>query len=448
MARKKSKAKKVATALLATVVLLGAAGTLAVGAMTDWSFKSEDLLPFKDVKIEAEQTKVYTGEALVPDVEVPEGYEVSMTIMKGEEVVEEAIEIGDYNFTITVKTGDKSKIEIGDYNFTITVKTGDKSKDYEVILHIIDELQEEVTNSEFIQLKTLSVSTNAAGQTEKVVSYTVSGNLDPQKIVGALTWTSSDVEDDISTFMTAVLNKEAKTITLTCLQAFSNQMTYTIYSEELAEAKASITIDYQQKVLTEASVDISATNAAFGDGLKITTTTKAPTYSVGSILIEDKPSEDLLFTYNWKAADGTQFNSILPSTSDFETGEDGSGVYYDGRSYGKSELSSVISAIGTKVTSWLNGLVSSKSVTVDLDELKELFTYGRNVRQSYGGYLRVNSTDLFYDFVDNFNRKGQVGCGFQFSARAYGKEDILVFTSIDATKTLGDLSFTGGNVIF
>ena len=429
MARKKSKAKKVATALLATVVLLGAAGTLAVGAMTDWSFKSEDLLPFKDVKIEAEQTKVYTGEALVPDVEVPEGYEVSMKILKGEEEVAEAVDIGDYNFTITVKTGDKSK-------------------DYEVLFHIIDELQEEVTNSQFIQLKTLSVGTNTAGQTEKVVSYTVSGNLDPQKIVGALTWTSSDVQDDISTFMTAVLNKEAKTITLTCLQAFSNQMTYTIYSEELAEAKASITIDYQQKVLTEASVDISATNSAFGDGLKITTTTKAPTYSVGSILIEDKPSEDLLFTYNWKAADGTQFNSILPSTSDFETGEDGSGVYYDGRSYGKSELSSVISAIGTKVTSWLNGLVSSKSVTVDLDELKELFTYARNVRQSYGGYLRVNSTDLFYDFVDNFNQKGQVGCGFQFSARAYEKEDILVFTSIDATKTLGDLSFTGGNVIF
>lgn len=429
MARKKSKAKKVATALLATVVLLGAAGTLAVGAMTDWSFKSEDLLPFKDVKIEAEQTKVYTGEALVPDVEVPEGYEVSMKILKGEEVVEEAIEIGDYNFTITVKTGDKSK-------------------DYEVILHIIDELQEEVTNSEFIQLKTLSVSTNAAGQTEKVVSYTVSGNLDPQKIVGALTWTSGDVEDDISTFMTAVLDKTAKTITLTCLQAFSKQMTYTIYSEELADAKASITIDYQQKVLTEASVDISATNTAFGDGLKITTTTKAPTYSVGSILIEDKPSEDLRFTYNWKANDGTQFSSILPSTSDITVGEDGSGVYYDGRNYGKSELSSVISAIGTKVTSWLNGLVSSKSVTVDLDELKELFTYGRNVRQSYGGYLRVNSTELFDDFVTNFNNKGKVGCGFQFSAQAYEKEDVLVFTSIDATKTLGDLSFTGGNVIF
>lgn len=429
MARKKSKAKKVATALLATVVLLGAAGTLAVGAMTDWSFKSEDLLPFKDVKIEAEQTKVYTGTALVPDVEVPEGYEVSMTIMKGEEVVEEAIEIGDYNFTITVKTGDKSK-------------------DYEVILHIIDELQEEVTNSEFIQLKTLSVGTNAAGQTEKVVSYTVSGNLDPQKIVGALTWTSSGVEDNISTFMTAVLNKEAKTITLTCLQAFSNQMTYTIYSEELAEAKASITIDYQQKVLTEASVDISATNAAFGDGLKITTTTKAPTYSVGSILIEDKPSEDLLFTYNWKTADGTQFNSILPSTSDITLGEDGNGVYYDNNNYTSSNLSSMISAIGTKVESWLNGLVTAKSVTVDLDELKELFTYGRNVRQSYGGYLRVNSTELFDDFVTNFNNKGKVGCGFQFSARAYEKEDVLVFTSIDATKTLGDLSFTGGNVIF
>lgn len=429
MARKKSKAKKVATALLATVVLLGAAGTLAVGAMTDWSFKSEDLLPFKDVKIESEQTKVYTGSALTPDVEVPEGFEVSMKILKGEEEVAEAVEIGDYNFTITVKTGDKSK-------------------DYEVILHIVEEVETEVTNSEFITLKTLSVSTNAAGQTEKVVSYTVSGNLDPQKIVGALTWTSPDVEDDISTFMTAVLNKDERTITLTCLQAFENQMTYTIYSEELAEAKASITIDYQQKVLTEASVDISATNTAFGDGLRITTITKAPTYSVGSILIEDKPSENLVFTYNWKASDGTQFTSILPSTLDFETGEDGSGVYYDGKTYGKSELSSVISAIGTKVTSWLNGLVSSKSVTVDLDELKELFTYGRNVRQSYGGYIRVNSTDLFYDFVDNYNQKGQVGCGFQFSARAYNKEDVLVFTSIDATKTLGDLSFTGGNVIF
>ena len=429
MARKKSKAKKVATALLATVVLLGAAGTLAVGAMTDWSFKSEDLLPFKDVKIESEQTKVYTGSALTPDVEVPEGYEVSMTIMKGEEVVEEAIEIGDYNFTITVKTGDKSK-------------------NYEVILHIVEEVETEVTNSQYIQLKTLSVSTNAAGQTEKVVSYTVSGNLDPQKIVGALTWTSSDVEDDISTFMTAVLNKEAKTITLTCLQAFENQMTYTIYSEELAEAKASITIDYQQKVLTEASVDISSTNAAFGDGLKITTTTKAPTYSVGSILIENKPSEDLRFTYNWKAADGTQFNSILPSTNDITLGEDGSGVYYDNRNYTSGTLSSMITAIGTKVTSWLNGLVTSKSVTVDLDELKGLFTYSRNVRQSYGGYLRVSSTELFDDFVTNFNEKGKVGCGFQFFAEAYEKEDVLVFTSIDATKTLGDLSFTGGNVIF
>ena len=432
MKKKNKKWIKVFTGVLATVIVVGGVGVVArlSNGFRDWDVNNWTFdESFKDVKIESEQTKVYTGTALVPDVEVPEGYEVSMTIMKGEEVVEEAIEIGDYNFTITVKTGDKSK-------------------DYEVILHIIDELQEEVTNSEFIQLKTLSVSTNAAGQTEKVVSYTVSGNLDPQKIVGALTWTSAEIEDDISTFMTAVLNKEAKTITLTCLQAFSNQMTYTIYSEELAEAKASITIDYQQKVLTEASVDISATNSAFGDGLKITTTTKAPTYSVGSILIEDKPSEDLRFTYNWKAADGTQFNSILPSINDITLGEDGSGVYYDEKNYTSGTLSSMITAIGTKVTSWLNGLVTSKSVTVDLDELKELFTYSRNVRQSYGGYLRVSSTELFDDFVTNFNNKGKVGCGFQFFVSAYGEEDVLVFTSIDATKTLGDLSFTGGNVIF
>ena len=432
MKKKNKKWIKVFTGVLATIIVVGGVGVVArlSNGFRDWDVKNWTFdETFKDVKIEVEQTKVYTGSALTPDVKVPDGYEVSMTIMKGEEVVEEAIEIGDYNFTITVKTGDKSK-------------------DYEVILHIIDELQEEVTNSEFIQLKTLSVSTNAAGQTEKVVSYTVSGNLDPQKIVGALTWTSGDVEDDISTFMTAVLDKTAKTITLTCLQAFSNQMTYTIYSEELAEAKASITIDYQQKVLTEASVDINATNSAFGDGLKITTTTKAPTYSAGSILIEHKPSEDLRFTYNWKAADGTQFNSILPSTSDITLGEDGSGVYYDDKNYTSGTLSSMITAIGTKVTSWLNGLVSSKSVTVDLDELKELFTYGRNVRQSYGGYLRVNSTELFDDFVTNFNNKGKVGCGFQFFAQAYGKSDVVVFTSIDATKTLGDLSFTGGNVIF
>lgn len=432
MKKKNKKWIKVFTGVLATVIVVGGVGVVArlSNGFRDWDVNNWTFdETFKDVKIEAEQSKVYTGSALTPDVKVPEGYEVSMAIMKGEEVVEEAIEIGDYNFTITVKTGDKTK-------------------DYDVILHIVEEVETEVTNSEFIQLKTLSVSTNAAGQTEKVVSYTVSGNLDPQKIAGALTWTSGDVEDDISTFMTAELNKAAKTITLTCLQAFSNQMTYTIYSEELAEAKASITIDYQQKVLSEASVDISATNTAFGDGLKITTTTKAPTYSVGSILIEDKPSEDLRFTYNWKAADGTQFNSILPSTNDITLGEDGFGVYYDGKNYTSGTLSSMITAIGTKVTSWLNGLVTAKSVTVDLDELKELFTYGRNVRQSYGGYLRVNSTELFDDFVTNFNNKGKVGCGFQFFASVYEKQDVLVFTSIDTTKTLGDLSFTGGNVIF
>ena len=432
MKKKNKKWIKVFTGVLATVIVVGGVGVVArlSNGFRDWDVNNWTFdETFKDVKIEAEQTKVYTGSALTPDVEVPEAYEVSMTIMKGEEVVDEAIEIGDYNFTITVKSGEKTK-------------------DYDVILHIVEEVETEVTNSQYIQLKTLSVSTNAAGQTEKVVSYTVSGNLDPQKIVGALTWTSAEIEHDISTFMTAVLNKQAKTITLTCLQPFENQMTYTIYSEELAEAKASITIDYQQKLLTEASVDISATNTAFGDGLKITTTTKAPTYSVGSILIEDKPSEDLRFTYNWKAADGTQFSSILPSTNDITLGEDGSGVYYDNRNYTSGTLSSMITAIGTKVTSWLNGLVTSKSVTVDLDELKELFTYSRNVRQSYGGYLRVNSTELFDDFVTNFNEKGKVGCGFQFFVSAYEKEDVLVFTSIDATKTLGDLSFPGGNVIF
>ena len=405
MARKKSKAKKVATALLATVVLLGAAGTLAVGAMTDWSFKSEDLLPFKDVKIEAEQTKVYTGEALVPDVQVPEGYEVSMKIMKGEEVVEEAIEIGDYNFTITVKTGEKTK-------------------DYDVILHIVEEVQTEVTNSEFITLKTLSVGTNAAGQTEKVVSYTVSGNLDPQKIVGALTWTSAEIEADISTFMTAVINKEAKTITLTCLQAFSNQMTYTIYSEELAEAKASITIDYQQKVLSEASVDISATNSAFGDGLKITTTTKAPTYSVGSILIEDKPSENLRFTYNWKAADGTQFSSILPSNSDITLGE-------------------IESIFGSSVAGLVDGVsklkgmnFSSKSEKVEANTAKILRAINNDIR------------DIHIKCADRLHNMMTIGFKSEFKQRENALETIDLYVPLayrtgmyEVKKKLEDLSF-------
>ena len=123
MKKKNKKWIKVFTGVLAIVIVVGGVGVVArlSNGFRDWDVNNWTFdETFKDVKIEAEQTKVYTGSALTPDVEVPEGYEVSMKIMKGEEVVEEAIEIGDYNFTITVKTGDKSK-------------------DYEVILHIIDE---------------------------------------------------------------------------------------------------------------------------------------------------------------------------------------------------------------------------------------------------------------------------------------------------------------------
>lgn len=423
----------VCTTLLCTLITLGGLGTVGAGLVTDWTFDINNvhIKEFEGVEVK-DQIKTHTGSALTLDYVIPDTAKVlNITITNAQgEVVSECIDIGVYNFELTIKSGDKVKI-------------------FNAKLEIVSEVLVNTTQNSKLQLKVLSVETLATGETVQTVGYTVNGNLDPQKIVGALAWTDTSYDQDISTFVTPVLDKNAKTIKLTCLKPFDHQMTYSLYSEELSEAKASLTIDYMQKVTKEANVSFTASSTSFGDELHITTSVTAPTYSIGSILIDNKPSENLTWSYGWTNAGGKTLNSIMPSTSMIKKGEDGSGVYYQNETYGVSELSNVITAIETNVNNYFRNLISTKNVTVSLQTLKDLFTYSRNVRQSYGGYVRVATTELFDLFVTNYNREALTyGAFIEYTATAYNKNKTLSFNKIEATKTVGDLSINDGNIIF
>lgn len=104
-----------------------------------------------------------------------------------------------------------------------------------------------------IKLKLLGVETLANGDTEQTFSYTITpANATNQQINATVQYQSGGAATEV----TAAVNTGAKTITITCKQAFSKVINVILTAADGGGATATITCNYQKKI-----TDINFENA-------------------------------------------------------------------------------------------------------------------------------------------------------------------------------------------
>ena len=108
-------------------------------------------------------------------------------------------------------------------------------------------LETEVTEVKNMVVKRLSAETLANGDTVQTFSYTITPeNATNQNINTAVTYQDDSGE---ATEITASINTEEKTITLTCHSAFNKVILVTLTAADGGGATATITCNYQKKLL-------------------------------------------------------------------------------------------------------------------------------------------------------------------------------------------------------
>lgn len=110
-------------------------------------------------------------------------------------------------------------------------------------------------------ISSLSTGIDSNGHATQTFNYTISpSTASNQNITLALGWTSTGVTETVSSYLTASQDSANKTITLTCLAAFSNQATLKIASVADPTKSASVTVDYEKKFLGWGTNNISVVN--------------------------------------------------------------------------------------------------------------------------------------------------------------------------------------------
>ncbi|MGN1078016.1 MAG: Ig-like domain-containing protein, partial [Candidatus Gallimonas sp.] len=108
-------------------------------------------------------------------------------------------------------------------------------------------------------------------------AYTITVTPTPADAVDTFEWTSSD-----SSSVTVSPSNNGKTCTVSCLKAFSTQITLTCTSTHNSDVSATVTVDYVKR-LSSVSVSFEPTSATFGESATSHTFTATPVWGTGTI---------------------------------------------------------------------------------------------------------------------------------------------------------------------
>ena len=226
---------KLLIGLAVGVLLAGGIGAIAYGSD---GFTNSDISTWFDGEWRAinfeDQTKEYTGSKIEPDI-LPDGftYEITKIEKDGEEVDLEtgAVASGDYVFTISItKTEDGEK---RDYFVNLTISAE-------------NEFPTEVKANN-LKIRTLKVQALANGDIVKTLSYSVEPS-DADQSLEVISILKNDA--DASSIVSCSIDSSAKTITLTCKEAFDSQIIVKLRHKVATNVEASIVCDYKKKILS------------------------------------------------------------------------------------------------------------------------------------------------------------------------------------------------------
>ena len=226
---------------ISALLILGAgAAVIGIGSngFKNWDTSTWFSDAFKGVSIESKVFE-YDGENKTLDIIVPENATYELTITNSEnEVVESCVDIGKYNYKVVVKIGDLTK------EFNATLEIVDKIDDVEIS-----------SKSESIKLGVTRTYKAASGDVVKEITY----NVLPEGCDQSLSLVSILKEGtDASSYVSCDIDSGAKKITLTCHEAFDKQIIVTVKSSVVSTITATITCDYNQRVLSNNSSFINS----------------------------------------------------------------------------------------------------------------------------------------------------------------------------------------------
>lgn len=254
----KKKNQKILFGTLATLLILG--GTSAVIGVASDGFKNWDTSTwfqdeFKDVKIES-KTVAHDGTKKELTIVVPEGATYTTVIKKGAETVTECIDLGTYDYEVTVKIGDKTKVYKAQLNIV---------EDSELSINSINNIKKVKVDETTYKL-TATITPDHA--TKKDLNWSIAFKNPSSE------WASGK---KLSEYVT--LSSDQNTATIKMLKRFSEQVIVTATATDYTRVSASCTVDCK-KILLSSSVDlkdsfleytpyISKTSAEYGEGLLI-----------------------------------------------------------------------------------------------------------------------------------------------------------------------------------
>ena len=107
-----------------------------------------------------------------------------------------------------------------------------------------------VVDQKGITIKNVATGTDTNQHSYVVINYVLSPvNTTDNSIVANTSWVNTSITDDESLFLATEVNTELKTLKVTCLQAFSNQMKVVLSSQNDPTKTSTITFDVAQKFL-------------------------------------------------------------------------------------------------------------------------------------------------------------------------------------------------------
>ena len=276
-----------------------------------------------------------------------------------------------------------------------------------------------------------------ASAKDETFSYRLDWNDAPTAGKESDSWKDGKNAEDYVTYQ---VNAQESRISFTCAEAFGHQMTFVMTAVSNPDIRASLTLDYNRRLLSNARIETTPTFDP-GKGIKVHVVNEV--YSIGTMGEKTRnltPTIEVTYKNN-----GTSFDSLFADIK--VDGINSQNYKYLGTDY--SSPSKLLSDMKERVRNYLLTIPSADGSKVfDQKTFQSYLTYSYHAYTTYQPIYESTSISL-QEFIRRYQAAYASGSGFHIHVDAEGKAsyDSLIALNLTAS-TLTGLSFSDSGIVF
>ena len=272
---------------------------------------------------------------------------------------------------------------------------------------------------------------------DETFSYHLDWNADSSAGKESENWKDGKKAED---YVTYEVKEENSRIVFTCGEAFGHQMKFVMTSVSNPDIRASLTLDYKRKLLSNARIKTTPT---FAPGKAIQVKVIDEVYSIGT---KGEKTKDLKPTIDVTYKDnGTSYDSLFADI--IVDGINSQNYKYLGSDYNSPDK--LLADMKEKVRNYLLKIPSeSGEMTFDQATFQSYLTYSYHAYTTYKPIYQESRVSL-NEFIKRYQNAYASGSGFHLHVDAEGKAtyDNLIALGLSAS-TLTDISFSDSSIVF